>query len=125
MPSYLIQTKYTAEGLKGVMQDKASGRKAEVTSTVTGLGGKVESLYYCFGDYDVILIANLPDNVTAAALAFALSAWGHARAKTTPLLTVEETDQALEKKVEYRGPGQYVACPGFRLPADAKAKSSA
>ncbi len=106
MPKYLIQAAYTADGLKGLAKDKASGRKAAIIKTLTGLGGKLESLYYTFGDYDVILIADLPDNTTAVALSAGVSATGLVRTKTTPLLTVEEADQALQKAIEYRAPGR-------------------
>jgi uncharacterized protein with GYD domain len=72
---------------------------------VESLDGKVEAVYLAFGDYDVIVIADLPDSVAAAALSLNVSATGHVRTKTTPLLTVEETDRALEKKMFYRAPG--------------------
>ncbi len=49
---------------------------------------------------------DLPDAVSATALALAVSATGLVRTKTTVLLTVEETDKALQKKVAYRGPGK-------------------
>jgi uncharacterized protein with GYD domain len=70
-----------------------------------GMGGKLESMYYTFGDHDAIVIADVPDNVTAAAMSIAVSASGLARTQTVPLLKVEETDQALAKTVKYRAPG--------------------
>jgi len=105
MPKYLIQASYTAEGLKGLMKDKASGRKAAVEKALASLGGKVEGFYYSFGDYDVVVIVDGPDNISAAAVSIATTASGLVRTKTTPLLTVEETDKALAKSVTYRGPG--------------------
>jgi uncharacterized protein with GYD domain len=106
MPHYLIQASYTSRGLEGLMKDKASGRKAAVSQAVGKLGGKMESMYYCFGKYDVVVIAEVPDNVSAAALSLAVSASGLVRIDTTPLLTVEETDKALAKTVDYRPPGE-------------------
>jgi uncharacterized protein with GYD domain len=106
MPNYLIQASYTSEGLKGLMKDKASGRKEAVKEALEGLGGKLESIYYCFGKYDVIIVAEVPDNISAAALALAASATGLVRIETTPLLTVKETDKALNKAVDYRAPGK-------------------
>jgi len=106
MPKYLIQASYSAEGLKGLHKDKASGRKAAVSQAVEGLGGRIESVYYTFGDQDAVLVLDLPDNVSAAALSLAISASGLVRTKTTPLLTVEETDKALQKSVTYRAPGK-------------------
>ena len=46
------------------------------------------------------------DNISAAALGVTVSAAGLARTRTTALLTVEETDRALEKSVNYRAPGR-------------------
>jgi len=106
MPKYLIEATYTAEGLKGVLKDKGSGRKAALSKALAGLGGKVDSFYFTFGDRDVLTVVDLPDNVSAASVAFAVSASGLVRTKTTPLLTVEETDQALAKSVEYKAPGR-------------------
>ena len=106
MPHFLIQARYTSQGLEGLMKDKASGRKAAVSQAVGQLGGKVESMYYCFGKYDVLVIAEVPDNVSAAALSLAAWASGLVRIDTTPLLSVEETDKALAKTVEYRAPGK-------------------
>ena len=68
MPKYLIQASYTPEGIKGVMKDKASGRKAAVEKAMASVGGKVESFYYSFGKHDVVVIADAPDNISAAAL---------------------------------------------------------
>jgi uncharacterized protein with GYD domain len=105
MAKYLIEASYTAEGLKGLAKDKASGRKAAVTKAVTSLGGKLEAVYYTFGERDVILICDCPDNASAAALSVAASASGLVRCRTTPLMTVEEADQALGKSITYRPPG--------------------
>jgi uncharacterized protein with GYD domain len=106
MPKYLIQASYTTEGLKGLVKDRASGRKAAIEKALASVGGKLESFNFSFGTSDVVLIAEAPDNVAAAALSLAVSAAGLARTNTTPLLTIEETDKALQKAVAYRGPGQ-------------------
>ena len=105
MPKYLITASYSAEGLQGLQKDKASGRVRAATAAIEAAGGKVECLYYAFGEHDVVGIADFPDNVSAASLSLAVSASGLVRTRTTPLMTVEETDRALEKSVSYRPPG--------------------
>lgn len=105
MPKYLVQAAYTAEGLKGLQKDKASGRKQAVTRAVEGLGGKLEAIYYALGDHDVVLIVDMPDVISGAALGLRVSASGLVRTKTTVLLTAEEADSALSKTVDYRAPG--------------------
>lgn len=106
MPKYMIHASYSADGLKGLQKDKASGRRAAVSNAVEGLGGKLDALYYAFGDDDAFAIVDLPNNVSASALSLTISATGLARTKTTVLMTVEEADQALQKTVSYRGPGK-------------------
>jgi uncharacterized protein with GYD domain len=69
------------------------------------LGGKVEAFYYALGDDDVYVIADLPDNTTAAAISLAVNAIGAVQLKTVPLLTPEEVDEAAKKSVAYRPPG--------------------
>jgi len=106
MSKCLIQASYTADGLKGLQKDKASGRKAAVASAIESLGGKLEATYYCFGEYDVLVIVDLPNNIAASSLSLSVSASGLVRTKTTPLLTVEEVDKALAKTSNYRAPGR-------------------
>jgi uncharacterized protein with GYD domain len=105
MPKYLIQASYSPEGIRGLVKDSASGRRADVQSAVKTVGGKVEAFYYAFGADDVIMIVDLPDNVAAAAVALTSSGSGAVRVRTTPLLTVEDVDRALEVHVQYRAPG--------------------
>jgi uncharacterized protein with GYD domain len=105
MAKFLIEANYTAEGLHGLQKDKASGRREAAGAAARALGGKLESFHYCFGERDVIAIVEMPDNVAMTALALAVCGSGTVRARTTPLLTVEEVDQALSKKPNYRAPG--------------------
>jgi uncharacterized protein with GYD domain len=105
MAKYLISVSYTADGLKGLHKDKASGRKKAVTAALESLGGKLDAMYYALGKYDVYVIADLPDAASVAALGIAASASGLSHTHTTALLTVDEADKAIEKAVKYRGPG--------------------
>ena len=106
MPKYLIQASYTAEGLKGLQKDKASGRMAAASRAVESLGGKLESFYCALGEHDVFTVVDLPDTASAAALAVTVSASGLVHSRTTALLTVEEADKALTKSVNYKPPGK-------------------
>jgi uncharacterized protein with GYD domain len=106
MPKYLIQASYTAEGLKGLQKDKASGRRNAVTQAVEGIGGRLEAIYYSLGKDDVFVIVDAPNIGAVAAMSIAVSASGLVRTRTTALMTVEEVDQALAKSVSYRAPGR-------------------
>lgn len=105
MPKYLFQGSYLADGLKGLIKEGGSSRRANLEKTLGALGGKLEAFYYAFGDADVVGIAELPDNVTTAALALTINASGVVKVKTTVLMTPEEVDQAAKKSVSYRPPG--------------------
>jgi uncharacterized protein with GYD domain len=106
MPKYLFHASYSAEGIHGLDGDSASGRRADVQAAVQALGGKVEAFYYAFGMDDLIMIMDLPNNISAAAISLTGSATGLVRIRTTPLLTVEEVDSALQVKMRYRAPGE-------------------
>jgi uncharacterized protein with GYD domain len=105
MPKFLVEATYTGEGHKALAKEKASGRKAAITEAVQKLGGKLDAMYFCLGENDVILITDMPDHISVAALGSAACASGMARTKTTLLLTIEEADEALGKPVGYRAPG--------------------
>jgi len=106
MAKYMIEGSYTADGIKGVLKEGGTGRRAAVSDTMKGLGGKVESMYYAFGDTDVYVIVDAPDNITMAAVAMGVAATGLVRVKTTVLMTPEEIDQAGKKTMSYRAPGR-------------------
>ena len=106
MPKFLFETTYTPEGIRGLQKDKGSARKQAVEKLVASLDGKLEAFYYAMGERDVVTIVDLPNAESAAAMSFAGMGTGMVRVKTTPLLTVEEVDRALARKLSFRGPGQ-------------------
>jgi len=105
MAKYLIEGSYTADGIKGVIKEGGTGRRAAVSDALKALGGKIDSMYYAFGETDVYVIVDAPDNITMAALAMGVAATGAVRVKTTVLMTPEEIDQAGKKTISYRAPG--------------------
>ncbi len=64
----------------------------------------MEALYFAFGETDVFVIADLPDNVSAAALSLTANSAGPVNAKFTVLITPEEMDQAAQKSAGLRPP---------------------
>jgi uncharacterized protein with GYD domain len=105
MAKYLIEASYTVDGVKGLFKEGGSGRRSAIEEAVKGLGGTVESFYFVFGDDDVIVIVDLPDNGSVAALSLGVSAAGGASCSVRVLLTPEEIDGAVKKTVGYRPPG--------------------
>lgn len=105
MPKYLFEVDYTAEGTRGLLKVGGTNRREVVQKAVEGSGGKLEAFYFTFGIRDAIVIVDLPDNVTAAAVSLAVSATGAVAFKTTVLLTPAEIDAATQKSVGYKPPG--------------------
>ena len=105
MPKYLWQVSYTAEGARGLAAEGGTGRRAAVEEMLNSVGGRLEAFYYAFGSEDLVVIADVPDNVSVAALSLRTAVGGAARSRTTVLLTPEEIDEASRRNVEYRLPG--------------------
>lgn len=106
MPKYLFQLSYTAEGAKGLMKDGGSKRREAARSAIGSVGGSIESMYFAFGEHDVIVIADFPDAASVAACSIALAASGAVTGSTTVLLTPEEIDAATKKSATYTPPGR-------------------
>lgn len=97
MPQYLLQVAYTPEAWAALIK-KPHNRLDAVRPAVEKLGGKIDTGWFCFGDYDLVAIVQMPDNVSAAAFSLAASAGGSVKAiKTTPLLSTEEGVEAMKK----------------------------
>jgi uncharacterized protein with GYD domain len=97
MPRYLLEVAYTSEAW-GAQLKNPRNRVEVVSELVQGLGGKFETAYFAFGEYDVVAITDLPDNISAAAMSIVVSAGGAVKAiKTTPLMTIDEGLEAMRK----------------------------
>ena len=97
MPHYLQQVAYSTDGWEALVE-RPQNRIESVRPAIEKLGGKIESAWFAFGDYDVVLITQMPTNVDAGAIAMAFAAGGACKAvKTTPLLTTEEAVEAMKK----------------------------
>jgi uncharacterized protein with GYD domain len=97
MPSYLVQAAYTQEALAALIANPQD-RTDAIRKTVKKLGGKLSGLFLAFGDYDIVTIMEMPDNVSAAAFAVTIAAGGACKSvKTTPLLSASDGISALKK----------------------------
>jgi uncharacterized protein with GYD domain len=109
MAKYLVEASYLSKGINGLLKEGGTRRREAVDELFQSLGGTVEAFYFVFGDRDAIIIGELPDNATAAALALRVNAAGVTTVKTTVLLTAQEIDNAVTKTGTYRPPGFDVA----------------
>jgi len=97
MPMYLVQASYSSQATAAMIKNPQD-RAAAVKPMIERMGGKLHGLWLAFGEYDVVAIAELPDNVSATALSMAIGASGALGSyRTTPLLTMAEAMEAMKK----------------------------
>jgi uncharacterized protein with GYD domain len=105
MAKFLVEASYLSDGVNGLLKEGGTRRREAVDELFGSLGGRVEAFYFMFGDRDVIIIGELPDNTSAAALTLRVNAAGVTTCKTTVLLTPKEIDDAVTRTSTYRPPG--------------------
>jgi uncharacterized protein with GYD domain len=102
---YLLEVKYTLDGVKGLKSDGGTARQAAAAGLCESLGGKIDSFHFAFGGTDAYVVADFPDDITAAAAALTVAAGGGATVRTVVLLSPAELDAAVSKETTYRPPG--------------------
>lgn len=108
MPLYMTQFAYTPEAWAALVKNPED-RGAAFRGLVEKMGGQMHAIYYCFGEFDGLVIYEAPDETAALAAILAVISPGHLKTtKTTPLFTMETTLEAMRKAgaVTYRGPKQ-------------------
>jgi uncharacterized protein with GYD domain len=106
MAKFLVEATYNAEGTKALLKDGGTSRRTAETKAVEDPGGTLEAFHYAFGERDAIVICDVPDTISAIAIAMAVDASGEVTVRTTPLISPEEIDAASHKAVHYRAPGR-------------------
>jgi len=100
MPLYMYEAAYTAESWAAQMKNPQNRVEAVGRAACEAVGGKLIGGWYCFGDYDLVIIAEVPNNESMAAIALAIAAGGAIKAShTTTLMTGVEFVDALKKSV--------------------------
>ncbi len=98
MPLYMYQAAYTPESWAAQVKNPQNRVETLGPQLCQAVGGKFVGGWLCFGDYDLVLIADVPDNESMAAVALGVAAGGAIKAsKTTVLMTGTEGEGALKK----------------------------
>ena len=105
MARYMFVARYASDGVKGVVTAGGGARRSAIQKMAEGLGGRMETFDFAFGEEDVYTIIELPDNKAAAAAALAVNSTGHTSVRTVVLITPEEVDAAAKQTVSYTPPG--------------------
>lgn len=107
MGRYMFKGSYSTEGVKGVLKDGGTGRRKAIEEAIKSIGGKLEAVYFAFGDTDVYVIVDGIDDTQALAFSLGVAQSGTlSKAVTTVLLTPEEIDRAAKTTLSYRPPGR-------------------
>ena len=97
MAIYMFKGTYTDASIKAMVK-KPVERSNLISKACKAFGGKLLSLYMAFGDDDVIVIAELPDDITAAAFSAQIAVAGTASSfSTTQLLSMKDWVKACKK----------------------------
>jgi uncharacterized protein with GYD domain len=99
MPKYFVEGRYTSEGVKGLAREGSLRRRDDIAKMIESAGGKLETLYFAFGDADFFIIYDAPDNISAAALSVVANQSGFVTSKIIALMTADEMDQAIRKSM--------------------------
>ncbi len=96
MPYYMVQAAYTSEAWAAQIA-KPQDRLAAVSDMIESAGGKLHAGYYSFGEYDIVVIIEAPDNENMASTMIGVAAGGATSSvKTTVLLTNDEAQNAIK-----------------------------
>ena len=106
MARYMIHASYSTQGMSDLVNNPQD-RAANLRPVIERMGGKMESFDYAFGDFDAVVIVDMPDNTAVASVAMAVGASGAISSIKTTLIPMEEAMQAMRQAigVGYRGPG--------------------
>ncbi len=110
MAFYLVRAKVARDFMKALVE-RPEDRLVATTRLLQGIGGRLHYYFFCFGEYDIVLVYELPDNISSASLSMVLTSMGTVtEVETTPLLTMEEAITAMRRAGDtvgiYQPPGQ-------------------
>ncbi len=104
MALYMYQAAYTAESWAAQLKNPQNRAESVGRAVCKAAGGKLVGGWYCFGEYDLMIIADMPDAESMAAVALAIGAGGAVKsAKTTALMSGAEGVAAMTKAASVAG----------------------
>jgi uncharacterized protein with GYD domain len=98
MALYMYQASYTSKSMAAQLNEPHDPMEA-ITPTLHDLGAQILVAGFPFGEYDLLIVYQAPDDMTAASVAMAVAAAGQVKsAKTTRLLSGQEWLESLRKR---------------------------
>jgi uncharacterized protein with GYD domain len=98
MPLFMYQASYTAKSMAAQLHEPQDPVET-IRPTLEEVGATMLVAGFPFGEYDVLIVYEAPDEMTAASVAMAVAATGEVRSgKTTRLLSGQEWLESLRKR---------------------------
>ncbi len=98
MPLYMYQAAYVADSWAAQLKNPQNRADTVGRAACESVGGKLVASWYCFGEYDLIIIADVPDHESMTAISLAIAAGGAVKsAKTTVLISGAEAVAGMKK----------------------------
>jgi uncharacterized protein with GYD domain len=95
MPTYISLINWTEQGLRAA-KDTVDRASAAATAAES-MGGKIKDIYWTVGPYDIVVVAEFPDDATGTAFLLALGAQGNVRTTTLRAFDRDEVAEILQK----------------------------
>ena len=98
MPLYMYQAAYTPESWAAQIKNPQNRVETVGRQACEAVGGKLVGGWLCFGEYDLVVICDVPNDESMSAIALALAAGGAVKAsRTTRLMTGAQGIEILKK----------------------------
>ncbi len=95
MPTYISLINWTDQGIRTAKDtlDRASA----ATALAESMGGKIKDIYWTNGPYDIVTVAEFPDDATGTAFLLAAGSQGNIRTTTLRAFDRDEVAEILQK----------------------------
>ena len=101
MPLYLYQGAYTSQSWASQVKNPQNRIETVGRQACEAVGGRLVGAWYSFGDFDFVLIADVPNTESMTAISLAVAAGGALKnSRTTPLMTGAQAVEAMKKVAE-------------------------
>lgn len=108
MAKFMYLGKYTADGLRGLAAEGGTKREAAIEKLVGSIGGTVLEYFFAVGEYDFVVIIDVPDNAAGLIAPILTGSTGTVRVVTVPLMSPKDMDEVCARipSTSFRPAGQ-------------------
>ncbi|MBI2165969.1 MAG: GYD domain-containing protein [Chloroflexi bacterium] len=95
MPHYIVLANYTEQGLRSIKEAPTSGYRAE--EAIESAGGRLLSMHLTMGQYDLVIIADAPNDEAMAVALLNITRSGDMQTSTLKAFSYDEMRRIIEK----------------------------